>query len=85
MALDEVAVLVPVELDALCKLTHELCEPDVQEIWPLPRIPQGGVPDILTENTPLYPPLVINQAPVINQAISNCSITCTVVRVKILF
>ena len=44
MALDEVAVLVPVELDALCKLTHELCEPDVQEIWPLPRIPQGGIP-----------------------------------------
>ena len=46
MALDEVAVLVPVELDALCKLTHELCEPDVQEIWPLPRIPQGGVPGL---------------------------------------
>ena len=46
MALDEVAVLISVGRDALCELTNELCEPDVQEIWPLPRIPQGGVPGL---------------------------------------
>ena len=32
MAPDEVPVLISVELDALCQLTNERCEPNVQEV-----------------------------------------------------